>query len=416
MNSLLADLRREREIRCPPRQPQHPAGPDEAYHEPTGSKESIKAPADVIDICDSDDEPAPKRVRSRAQEDADRALAERLAREDDEDHAAALQNVGTSTHGLDPVRQKSHARGSARVLGSYAGTTRVGTCGFSQIRIVPSGYPVPDAKKHEYYAERFGCAELDSVFYKVPGEPTFRAWRRLAEQHANRSDAYQLIPKLNQYFTHMKRLIVDDVFKSRFEGDMQRFALLGDRCPCILVQFNGTSGGAHSRCFERTADTHSRLVAFAELLATRTHVVSGGEHGTFDPIFVLELRHASWYCEDVYRLVESHPRLTLAQIHHQGCSAKFGGMEDGWWPAHRVAERLWRGKLCYVRLHGTIGFCLGDYGRDEMKQLGARMQSYVRADAGTKAYALFNNDGFPSGQPCFAVCDGFALGEALSSA
>ena len=66
-------------------------------------------------------------------------------------------------------------------------------------------------------------------------------------------------------------------------------------------------------------------------------------------------------------------------------------MEDGWWPANRIAERLWKGKLCYVRVHGTVGFCRGDYGRHEMQKLGARMQSYVRANAGIKAYALFNN-------------------------
>lgn len=320
--------------------------------------------------------------------------------------------------GLDPQRLVSAARDSARVRGALAGRARVGTCGFTQIHIVAGGYPVAPKQQHAYYGERFGCAELDGCYYHMPAEATFHSWRRLATSHAARADPYEYLPKINKFFTHMKRLIVDEKFRERFASDMQRFAILGGACPAVLVQFNGTSGEARSQCFERTAETHSRLVAFAELLSARAHVAASGgqqQHGGFDPFFVLEFRHASWYCEEVYELIAAHPRLTLAQIHHQRCNGKFGGLADGWWPADNVAARLWKKKVCYVRLHGTAGFCVGDYGRAAMQQVAERMAAYLRANAGCKAYALFNNDAAPHGQPSFAVCDGYALGEALSS-
>ena len=70
------------------------------------------------------------------------------------------------------------------------------------------------------------------------------------------------------------------------------------------MQFNGTG----QQAFKRTAETHARLQAFSALIAAARHVGDG-----FDPTFVFKFRHASWYCEDVYQLLEENPRLTLCQ-------------------------------------------------------------------------------------------------------
>ena len=183
----------------------------------------------------------------------------------------------------------------------------------------------------------------------------------------------------------------------------------------IHRQFNGTDKAG--LCFKRTEATHARLVAFAALVteSAAVHRASG-----FDPIFVLEFRHASWFCEEVYALVEAHPRLTLVQIHHAHCPGKFGQLADGWYPSDAVASRLWKGKLCYVRPHGTTGFTRGDYGRAKMATLARRMQAFLAANPGAKAYAFFNNDasftmaGEVPSKLSSCVCDGYALAEVLS--
>ena len=150
MNDLLAELARERVRRSGPSTP--PAGASPA------TSSATKRSHNTIDLCDSDDE------ESRCnQETADRALAIRLMREQEDsassDLAAELaQQIGGGggsmmrmvggggggllTMGMDPERMRlSFARGSGRVRGTLADRARVGTCGFSQIAFYPVPYP-----------------------------------------------------------------------------------------------------------------------------------------------------------------------------------------------------------------------------------------------------------------------------------
>ena len=131
------------------------------------------------------------------------------------------------------------------------------------------------------------------------------------------------------------------------------------------------------------------------LIAAARHAGDG-----FDPVFVFEFRHASWYVEEVYALLEANPRLSLAQIHHARCNEKFGGMADGWYPSDAVAARLWRGKLSYVRMHGPSGFTRGDYGRQAMRALASRTEAWLAANPHCKSYTFFNNDAAPGGSSC----------------
>ena len=61
---------------------------------------------------------------------------------------------------------------------------------------------------------------------------------------AGRADAYEIVPKCNDFFTHKKRLIVDDAFRERWAGFMDKCAVLGDRCPALLMQVCPTSSAA----------------------------------------------------------------------------------------------------------------------------------------------------------------------------
>ena len=483
MNALLADLAREREQRSGPFSP---AGASPA------TTSAIKRPHNTIDLCDSDDE-EPTRSHC-SQETADRALAERLAWEQEErassDFAAKLAQqfssggggmpgmltMGGGCEGMDPERLRlSFARGSGRVHGALAERARVGTCGFSQIAFYPR--EVKDKGKHEHYAERFGavrtrhrCASPCALMllsvamaYPIPGGArrallpgpsqgelrVVAAPRRFQGIQGGARRRVRARPQVQrllhaQEAAHRRRRLPRAVGGLHGQVRRARGQVPGatdagappppppppslpphaprlSRLPRrIHGQFNGTDKAG--LCFKRTEATHARLVAFAALITdgAAMHRASG-----FDPIFVLEFRHASWFCEEVYALVEAHPRLTLAQIHHARCPAKFGQLADGWHPSDAVASRLWKGKLCYVRPHGTMGFTRGDYGRAAMAILARRMQAFLVANPSAKAYAFFNNDASfggvagetpntKSGQLSSCVCDGYALAEALS--
>lgn len=380
--------------------------------EATGS--ATLAAEQPIDLCDSDDDDElPEGSgsdfgRAADQGAAERNLSERLAREQQE----LVPFAASGIMGYDPQRiNKSFARGSGRVRGALSGRARLGSCGFSQKQLVFYPQEMKGKDKHAYYAERFGAVELDGLFYGIPGEATFESWRSLAEKHSGRPDAYELVPKCNKFFTHTKRLIVDADFRERWSHFMTKCAVLGGFCPAILMQFSGSG----KQCFKRSDETHARLVAFAALVSEGAHRADGS---AFDPFFVLEFRHASWYTEEVYMLIEAHPRLTMAQIHHAGCPEKFGQLEEGWHPSHPIASRLWANKLCYIRPHGTIGFTQGDYGRAAMAELGQRMRAFLAGNPSANALVFFNNDAaillLQQLQPSSCVCDGYALAQALS--
>src|SRR2546423_11891172 len=132
---------------------------------------------------------------------------------------------------------------------------------------------VPAARWLEYYAARFQTVEVNNTFYRLPQAATFRTW---AERTP---DDFVITVKMSRYLTHLKRLHDPAEPVARF---MDRARELGDKLGAVLLQLPPNLE-AEPR---RLAETLDLLCPTA-----RAQV---------------ELRHDSWYTEEVRRLLADH--------------------------------------------------------------------------------------------------------------
>ena len=93
----------------------------------------------------------------------------------------------------------------------YSARIIVGTSGYSyahwheQGSFYPKGFK---SKQFEYYSQQFNSVELNATFYRNFKDSTWQKWKCKAAQAR-----FVYVVKANLFFTHWKRLKVDDTFK-----------------------------------------------------------------------------------------------------------------------------------------------------------------------------------------------------------
>ena len=193
----------------------------------------------------------------------------------------------------------------------------------------------------EHYAARFQTVEVNNTFYHLPEASTFRQW---AERTP---DDFVITVKMSRYLTHLKRLHDPAEPVARF---MDRARELGDKLGAVLLQLP-----------PNLEAEPGRLAETLDLLCPRARVA-------------VELRHDSWYTEEVRRLLADHgAALCVADSLHRRS------------PTWRTAD--W----AYLRFHEGEGDPHPCY-RHEQLGGGAWL---LREQWGPEAtaYAYFNNDG-----------------------
>jgi uncharacterized protein YecE (DUF72 family) len=103
---------------------------------------------------------------------------------------------------------------------------RVGTAGWSIPTATRSQFPA-EGSHLQRYAQMFGCAEINSSFYKSHRPSTYAAWA------AQTPPAFRFAVKLPQAITHAGRLRRAHEPLVRFLGEVEG---LGDRLGALLVQ------------------------------------------------------------------------------------------------------------------------------------------------------------------------------------
>lgn len=149
----------------------------------------------------------------------------------------------------------------------------IGTSGFSYAEWKGSFYP-RDLSSDGYlsfYARHFPTTEINNTFYRTPSPKVTAAW---AEQVP---EEFRFTLKLTQKITHKKRIRdVDEEMTWFFRGAEP----LGEKLGCVLVQL--------PPWFRKDLEL---LEAFL------------GDYGDRAPL-ALEFRHASWFEEDTYGVLE----------------------------------------------------------------------------------------------------------------
>jgi len=151
----------------------------------------------------------------------------------------------------------------------------IGTSGFAYKEWKPTFYPpdVPAKNFLTYYASQFSSVEIDSTFYRMPRENVIEAWKQSTPED------FRFALKASQRITHWQRLTVPsdalDYWLKAIQGMSERLGIaLYQLPPFFRADFD-------------------RLAAFLDALPTGM-------------ASAMEFRHASWFVDDCYRLLERH--------------------------------------------------------------------------------------------------------------
>jgi uncharacterized protein YecE (DUF72 family) len=221
---------------------------------------------------------------------------------------------------------------------------RVGCSGWNyghwRERVYPKGLP---AKRWlEHYAGLFDTVEINNTFYRLPRETAVRGW---VEQTP---PGFVFAVKMSRYITHIRRL---GGLETGIPLFYERIAPLAHspKLGPVLWQLPPT--------FKRNDD---RLAATLAALPPGRHC--------------FELRHPTWYVEDVYALLRRHG---VALV-----------IPDS--PKYPFRELVTTAGWTFVRFHhGTRGR-RGNYSDREIAEWAERIDGW--RDEGLDVYAYYNND------------------------
>jgi uncharacterized protein YecE (DUF72 family) len=201
---------------------------------------------------------------------------------------------------------------------------------------------VPQRRWFEHTLAHFVTVELNVSFYRLPKREVFAGWL------ARSPDDAIITVKASRYITHVKRL--------RHTGPsvellMERASALGPKLGPILIQLPPD------------------LTVDLEGLAATLDAFPPGARLAVEP------RNASWWTEDVRRLLESRgAALVWADVGEQPVSP------------------LWRtAAFGYVRLHGGSAHVWPYYNDWALRSWAERLAATY--DDSDDAFVYFNNDG-----------------------
>ncbi|MDP8969553.1 MAG: DUF72 domain-containing protein [Actinomycetota bacterium] len=219
----------------------------------------------------------------------------------------------------------------------------IGTSGWQYEHWRGALYPrrLPTARWLDYYAARFATVEINNSFYRLPDRETFQRWA------ASTPDDFVLCPKASRYLSHLKKLKDPAEPVSRFLDSARG---LGAKMGPVLLQLPGN--------FHANAQ---RLGAALERFGPDVRVA-------------VELRHHSWFTDEVRELLQAHGAAL--------CLADRGSNLVT--PAWRTAD--WG----YLRFHEGSGSPHPCYGRSAIVSRARLLADLWGPDA--QLYVFFNND------------------------
>ncbi len=193
----------------------------------------------------------------------------------------------------------------------------------------------------EYYAQHFGALEINNTFYGLPKPAIVEGWYKRTPQH------FCFAIKGSRYITHIKRLHDP---AAPLTAMYEAIGPLQEKLGCILWQL---PPGMRK-------DT-VRLRKFVQ--ACSRHIPQ-----------VMEFRHISWYCDEVYEL--------LAQEKMAFCMVSA--------PGNLPNEARQTHELAYLRFHGKDALNWYRYRYNE-EELNA-WKTELKTLSGKSMYIFFNND------------------------
>lgn len=235
----------------------------------------------------------------------------------------------------------------------------IGTSGWHYDHWRGPFYPqdLPAREMLPFYAKRFGTAEINNSFYRLPQENTFVSWRKTV------SKDFIFAIKASRFITHMKKLKDPKEPLGRF---LERALNLEEKLGPVLFQLP-----PHWKC------NTERLEAFLAVLGK-------------DCRSAFEFRDPSWFNEAVYAL--------LSEAGAAFCIYDLDG---------HLSPKIVTAPFVYVRLHGPDGPYQGRYDESTLAGWAGAFAAWVRQ--GREIFCYFDND-----EAGYAACNAQRLQEMIS--
>ncbi len=198
-------------------------------------------------------------------------------------------------------------------------------------------------KRLSFYAGKFNTVEINNSFYKFPEDELFKKWIDQTPDH------FRFSIKGHRFFTHLKKLNVDESFIGKLDSFQTSLKSLNEKAGCVLWQL---PGNLHKDI--------SKLESFCQKLNKNfTHV--------------FEFRHSSWFNKDVYKF------LKINNIVFCILSA----------PDNLPEDPVVTNKTAYIRFHGKNQWYDYHYSEKELKEWAKRLEKLNKID---RLFIYFNND------------------------
>ncbi len=221
----------------------------------------------------------------------------------------------------------------------------IGTSGFVYKDWRDLFYPKGVAQKNwlAFYAGHFNTVEINATFYGYFKRSVYERWRDTTP------DDFVFTIKGPKPITHVNRLVdVDDLLA----GFLESAAGLGDKLSVVLWQMPPSFK-------QDSPEALDTLAAFLALLPRHMR-------------HVLEFRHASWFTDAVYALLDSF-------------GVGFVMNDSNRWSA----SEAYTGGFSYVRFHGPEKLYASLYTPEQLQAWADKLRP--RLDVGD-VYVYFNND------------------------
>jgi uncharacterized protein YecE (DUF72 family) len=218
----------------------------------------------------------------------------------------------------------------------------IGTSGFYYNHWSGTFYP-PDIKKtgfFKYYQRHFNTVELNSPFYRLPSENTFKKWK------TDTPDNFIFAVKASRYITHVKKLLEPE---RSVEMLFNRISHLKKKLGPVLFQLPPSLKKDEKR------------------LENLLDILPQGYRFTF------EFRNHSWYDENIYKLLEKH-NVAFCIYELQ----------------YHMAPIVTTADFVYARLHGPERKYAGNYSNDALHWWAGKCKEW--SNEGLDVYIYFDND------------------------
>lgn len=205
-------------------------------------------------------------------------------------------------------------------------------------------YPAEIQKKDwlNFYSRYFNTVEINNTFYRMPSVSSVKHW------HEVTPPGFIFSVKGYRYFTHLKRLVIDDDFKRYLNDFLHVAGSLREKSGPVLWQFPAS--------FKANV---SRLENFCNVLSNNF-------------INVFEFRDTSWFSHDVYDILEKHD--------HTLCIISAPADVPG------VIKNISR--TAYVRFHGEGAWYRDNYSNEALSEWKNAIDNFTAETV----YCYFNND------------------------